>query len=406
MKGLIISIALCVVISVFSANGQSREDLERNRRELQTSIRLTNNLLKETQKTAETGLNQLVILNNQIRKRQSLIKVLNSEIRLINRQIATHNTELEQLKEELKELKDSYAKMIYYAYRNRSSYQRLMFLFSSQDFNQAYLRLRYLQQYARHRQLQAEKISETSEEINTKVAELQNQKTQQQKLLAEERVEMGLLTSEKEQQKNVLEKLRRKETQLKQQLAEHQESVQALDNAIARIIEEERRKAEERARAEGRPVSREYTLTPEEMELSENFANNKGKLPWPVERGVITAGFGKRNHPVLRGIEIQNNGVDIATVEGAVARAVFDGTVSRVIYVPGSNYSVIVRHGEYLSVYSNLAEVYVQNGERVSTREQIGKVATNAREAKTEVNLQIWHGTNKLNPAAWIARQR
>jgi len=386
--------------------GQSRDALEKERRELENNIKLTNELLKQTRTSASASLNELVILNNQIQKRENLIKVINNDIQLLNRRIANYNQNIEQLSKELDELKSSYARMIYYAYRNQSSYQRLMFIFSSRDFNQAYLRLKYLQQYARHRQIQAEKIVETSNELNQKVAEMEAQKAVQQRLLAEERIEIELLSKAKSQQNQTIERLKKQENDLKKQLTNHQKAIQALDNAISRIIEEERKKAEERAKAEGRPVTKEYTLTPEEKALSRNFAGNKGKLPWPVERGVITAGFGERAHPVLPRIKIQNNGIDIATVAGAKARSVFEGTVSRVIYVPGSNYAVILRHGEYLSVYSNLSEVFVKNGQKVTTKEDLGIVFTTDQEKKTELNLQIWHGTNKLNPAEWIVKQR
>ncbi|MBS4013241.1 MAG: peptidoglycan DD-metalloendopeptidase family protein [Bacteroidetes bacterium] len=406
MKKLTFSIFLVLICFGLMSFGQSRDALEKERRELENNIKLTNELLKQTRTSASASLNELVILNNQIQKRENLIKVINNDIQLLNRRIANYNQNIEQLSKELDELKSSYARMIYYAYRNQSSYQRLMFIFSSRDFNQAYLRLKYLQQYARHRQIQAEKIVETSNELNQKVAEMEAQKAVQQRLLAEERIEIELLSKAKSQQNQTIERLKKQENDLKKQLTNHQKAIQALDNAISRIIEEERKKAEERAKAEGRPVTKEYTLTPEEKALSRNFAGNKGKLPWPVERGVITAGFGERAHPVLPRIKIQNNGIDIATVAGAKARSVFEGTVSRVIYVPGSNYAVILRHGEYLSVYSNLSEVFVKNGQKVTTKEDLGIVFTTDQEKKTELNLQIWHGTNKLNPAEWIVKQR
>lgn len=148
-----------------------------------------------------------------------------------------------------------------------------------------------------------------------------------------------------------------------------------------------------------------FTLTPEEQLISDNFAENKGKLPWPLERGVITSPFGEQPHPVLPGIKISNNGIDISTTEGAEARAIFEGVVSRVVTIPGAYYAVIIRHGEYLSVYSNLKEVRVRNGQRVSTRQVVGVIATESREAKTNLHLEIWKGNEKLDPAQWIARQ-
>ena len=384
---------------------QDRAELERNKRRIEQEITLLNQLLRETQTTAEMNLSQLVILNNRIGSRQNLIANINNEIGFINRRIAETTREKEQLEKELKELRDSYARMIYYAQRNRNSYQRMMFLFSSRDFNQAYLRLRYLQQLTRHRQVQAEKIVETSARLEENIIEMEVRRAEQQLLLEEQREEMSLLTQEREAQSKNVETLKQKERQLMQQLKEQEQAARQLQQAIERVIAEERRKAEEAARAAGRPAAEAFRLSPEEQLISTNFAENKGKLPWPMERGVITGSFGEQPHPVLPGIKIVNNGIDISTTRGTRARAIFEGTVARVFSIAGG-YAVIIRHGEYLTVYSNLSEVFVSNGQRVDVRQDIGVVATDTREAKTYVNLQVWHGNNKQNPADWISRHR
>jgi septal ring factor EnvC (AmiA/AmiB activator) len=388
--------------SVFS---QDRGELERNKRQIEQQIALINQMLRETQSSAELNVSQLMILNNRISSRQNLINNLNAELSLLNRQINNLTREQEQLEKELEELKESYARMIYYAYRNRSSYQRMMFIFSSKDFNQAYLRLRYLQQIARHRQVQAEKIVETTERLRESIEELEVQKAEQQQVLARQREEVAELTKEREEHTRNVNQLKRKERELMQQLREQEKAARDLQQAIERVLAEERRKAEEAARAAGRPTAEAFRLTPEDRIISTNFAENKGSLPWPLERGIITAFFGEQPHPVLPGIKIVNNGIDISTTQGSRARAIFEGTVSRVISIQGG-YAVIIRHGEYLSVYANLSEVLVAQGQKVQVRQDIGVVATDAREAKTFVNLQVWHGNNKLNPAEWISRQR
>jgi murein hydrolase activator len=400
-------LALWFLPEITSAQTQSREALERDKQNIEREIRLINDMLQETKKTAEVSMNQLVMLNTQITRRESLIRAINNEINQINRRIEAQTRTIEDLTRELQELRESYAKMVQYAWLTSSNYQRMAFLFSSKNFNQAYMRLRYLQEYARHRQLQAEKIVSTQENLQQELARLEEQKKQQEQLRAEQQRSMQELNREKGEQDQTITQLRRREQELMQRLREQERARQELQRNIERIIAEERRRSQEQARSEGRTVTPgTYALTPEEQLLSNNFAGNKGKLPWPVERGVITGAFGEHPHPVLRNIKIVNNGIDIASVPGAKARAIFDGTVSRVITIPGAYYAVIVRHGEYLTVYSNLAQVSVQNGDKVNIRQEIGTVATDSREGKTQMHLEIWRGTDKLNPADWIARQR
>jgi murein hydrolase activator len=409
-KRVAISVALLTLWflpKISCAQTQSREALERDKQNIEREIRLINEMLQETKKTAEVSMNQLVMLNTQITQRESLIRAINNEINQINRRIEAQTRTVEELTRELQELRESYAKMVQYAWLTSSNYQRMAFLFSSKNFNQAYMRLRYLQEYARHRQLQAEKIVATQETLQQEIARLEEQKKQQEQLRAEQQQSMQELNREKGEQDQTITQLRRREQELMQRLREQERARQELQRNIERIIAEERRRSQEQARAEGRTVTPgTYALTPEEQLLSNNFAGNKGKLPWPVERGVITGAFGEHPHPVLRNIKIVNNGIDIASVPGAKARAIFDGTVSRVITIPGAYYAVIVRHGEYLTVYSNLAQVSVQNGDKVNIRQEIGTVATDSREGKTQMHLEIWRGTVKLNPADWIARQR
>jgi murein hydrolase activator len=385
---------------------QTRADLEQDKQSIEREIQLINQMLQETKKTAEISLNHLVMINRQISSRENLIRTINNEISLINHRIGVLNTNIETLNKDLEDLRESYALMVQQAYRNRDAMHKIMFIFSSKSFNQAFLRMRYLQQYARHRQLQAEKIKETTITLSEQRAALQLEHTRQQRLLVQQRQEMESLANEKTTQDRTVTQLRKRERELIQRLREQELAARELQRAIERVIAEERRKAQELARAEGRTPADMFALTPEERLLSDNFADNQGRLLWPVERGVITSPFGEQPHPVLRGIKINNNGVEIAATEGARARAIFEGTVSRIIAVPGGNYAVIVRHGEYLTVYSNLSEVYVKNGEKVSLRQELGKIATEPNELKTHMNLQIWKGNDKLNPELWIARQR
>jgi murein hydrolase activator len=391
---------------VMVSKAQTREDLEQNKQTIEREIRLINQMLQETKKTAEISLNHLVMINSQINSRESLIRNINNEIRLINHRVESLNNNIETLTKELEALKESYAMMVRHAYRNRDATHKLMFIFSSRSFNQAFLRMRYLQQYARHRQLQAQKIEDTTVELNERRNTLQSERNRQQQLLVQQRQELESLAEEKTTQNQTVAQLRSRERELVQRLREQELAARELQRAIERVIAEERRKAQEQARTEGRVTTDMFALTPEEQLLSDNFAENRGRLLWPVERGIITSSFGEQPHPVLRGIKINNNGVEITVTQGSTARAIFEGVVSRVITIPGGNYAIIMRHGEYLTVYSNLSEVYVRNGDKVSLRQELGVIATETKESKTHMNLQIWKGSDKLNPELWIARQR
>jgi len=394
---------LFLTSSVVCVFGQTRGELEEERRKIEEEMELTSQLLEETKESAETNLNQLVILNNQISRREELLENIENKISVINHQIENFTQDIDKLNEELEDLKDSYAEMIRHAYKNRNADHRLMFIFSAEDFNQAYMRMKYLQQYAHHRKLQAEKIEEASSELEERIAELEASKNDQQDLLAEHREELTMLTQEKQEQNETLNTLRQREQALMDELSQQQERAQQLSNAIEEIIEEERRRAAEKAEAEGTATpTKAFELTPEEEIISENFHENKGSLPWPSERGIITQRFGEQPHPVLPGIKVSNDGINISTTEGAKAKALFEGTVVRVFTTPGGDNAVIVRHGEYLSVYSNLSLVMVRNGQSVDRQEELGIVSTDPRNNQTEIHLQIWKGNEKLNPAQWI----
>lgn len=397
---------MLLMASGLTAQNPSRETLERDKQKIEQEIRLINQMLQETKKNAEVNIGQLVILNNQIKNRENLVSTLTNEISAINRRIQAYHHSIGELEQELEVLREAYVSMLRHAQRNRNAYQRVMFLFSSRDFYQALQRIKYFKQLARHRQVHGEKIIATQQALQEQIQALDRQKAEQQVLLAEHKAAMATLAREKNEQNRTVSQLRRKEKELTQRLQQQQKAANELQKAIQEVIAQEMRKAREAAEASGRKTTDMFALTPEELLLSNNFSGNKGKLPWPLERGIITGHFGEQPHPVLPGIKISNNGIDISTTQGARARAIFEGTVTRVITIPGAYFAVIVRHGEYLTVYSHLSDVLVRSGDKVSVRQELGVVATDSRDAKTHLNLQIWHGNAKLNPAEWIARQR
>ncbi len=382
---------------------QSRDQLERNKQNLEKEIRDLTRLLNDNRRTAQANTMQLILLNKQINAREDLINTNEAKLRNLNRQINSQTNLVGRLAADLETLMQSYANMIRYAYKSRSAGQRLSFLFSSKSFNQAFKRLKYLREYSKHRQAQAQKIELTRLGVEKEITELNGQKAQLLALQEEQRVAKLALESEKKEKDKVSQQLSAQERNLTRSLQQRENARRELERQITRLIEEERRRAAQRAREEGRPVEPgTLAMTPEQQLLSSRFAENIGRLPWPVESGVITGNFGSQPHPTLRNIRIQNDGVEIATVPNARARAIFDGTVTARTRV-GGFYAVIVNHGEYLSVYTNLASVSVSVGQKVSTRQEIGTVGTSTEDEKTATGLQIWKGLTKLNPANWLA---
>jgi hypothetical protein len=432
-------IVLLFCCTVF-AHAQNKKELEKKKSQLQNEIKLTNQMLNETKKSKRLSLNQLVTLNKKINIREELINTIGSEINLLGNQISDNQQRINYLQKELEQLKKEYASMIYYAYKNQSNYDKMMFVFSAEDFNQAFKRLKYFQQYSDYRKNQAALIDSTRKKIFDQNKQLQIKKEDKNKLLLTEEEEKQLLTKEKGEKEKVLTQLQTKEKQLKKELAKKQSDANKLNAAIKKIIDDELKKAREEAReaarakkkkekeaaaaaaknenksataskaskpetieSESEPESEvvELKLTPEAQKLSNSFAANKSKLPWPVAEGIISSSFGEHDHPVLKGIKVKNNGIDISTKQSATTRAVFDGVVTGVISIPGAGKAVIIRHGEYLTVYSNLASVNVGKGDKVKTKQQIG-VVLDGDEERSEMHFEIWKGSVLLNPAQWI----
>jgi septal ring factor EnvC (AmiA/AmiB activator) len=402
---------ILLIVLVFSsvvAFGQDKKDLEDQKKQLQKDIEFTNKLLKETAANKKASLSELNLLSSKINKRQQLINTILREVDLVQLQINQTRGVVKSLEDDLKRLKDEYAKMLYYAYKNQSKYDRLMFILSSEDFNQAYKRIKYFQQYSKHRQQQAKAIEEVKIALESRTDELAQKKTKMAYLVEDKEKEKIQLSTEKEEQDKMVTTLKKKESQLKKELEQKQRDAKKLEKAIARIIEEEIRKAKEKATKDNTTTTTKsgFALTPKELALSGQFADNEGKLPWPSDRGVITSYFGEHPHPTMRSIMIDNNGIDITTDKGTKARAVYEGTVSAVVSIPGAHKAVIMRHGEFLSVYANLEEVTVKMGDKLTVKQEIGLVVTSREDDRTVLHFEIWKGATKLNPAKWIVSKK
>lgn len=402
-----------------SAYAQSSSELKRRKEALTREIEELNRTLNKTSSSKSLSLKQIKALNAKIRLREQKINTINSEIRLLDNQITQNTNTVITLQSQLNKLKKEYAEMLRFAQRNQSAYTKLMFVFSAENFNQAYKRLKYLQQFTEYRKKQANYIQGTQRELNSKIVALDHNKQEKTSLLYDEQKEKQTLGKEKNNQAKVLTGLTKKEKQLKQELSKKQrESIQlnrALQAAIAREIEAERRKAEaaakadaDKAKAENRtpaaakPVAKGSSIlsaTPESAKLSSDFLGNRGRLPWPTATGTITEGFGKHS---FGGVTIENNGIDIKANPGTTVRAVFSGEVRRVFSV-GATFAVMIRHGEYFTIYSNLKSVSVSVGQKVSVKQSLGTVATDPADDTTEVHFELWKGGTPQNPSGWLA---
>jgi septal ring factor EnvC (AmiA/AmiB activator) len=403
-------IILVMLFLTITTNGQSLEELRKKKEKTNEQIKYTTRLLDEAKTNEKKTLNKYNILNKQIELRTSLITGINSEVGVLGEFIDQNAWLVSSLNSDLDELKKEYAKMIVFARKNQTNYSKVLFLLSSNSFNQAYKRMMYLRQYTEYRKKQAELIIWIHDLIEAKVKKLVVQKTEKEILLENKKKEADKLGKEKKQQGQYLNSLQEKQKDFKKKLREQQQIENQLSREIQKIIEEEVRKSMERAKEKAKQTGKpegtlKYEMTPEEKLASGQFEQNKRRLPWPVERGVITDHFGVHDHAVLKNIQVKNNGVDISTARGSTARAVFAGEVSRVFMVTGGNYAVIIRHGKYLTVYSNLVNVRVKSGDKVSIKETIGTIGTDNEDGnKTVLKFQIWKENVKLDPEDWIAR--
>ena len=415
-RNIVILLLLLVSFSSFSQN--EKNVLKRKKENLENIIKQTSSQLNETKKNKQGYLNQIVILNKQITLRQDLISAINLQINVLDDESINARDTISKLSKSLESLKKEYSQIIYQAFRTRNEQSMLMFIFSSKSFNQAYLRIKYLQQYTLFRKQQASKIMYITRTLNLKLSFLESQKKEKMLLLKSKESEKVKLFSEKEEQNNSINQLSQKEKILLKTLRNNEQAVHNLQNAIERIIAEEIRRVNESKKKSNLGSSKlltstsrveknkafVYSLTPDEISLSSSFEKNKGRLPWPVDKGTIVDFFGQQPHSELKGIMIKNNGINIETSQGANAKVIFDGIVTGVISIPNLNNVVIIRHGEFLSVYSNLKNVFIVKGEKVKTLQSLGTIQTDPSTKKTKIHFEIWKGKVLLNPIGWILK--
>jgi septal ring factor EnvC (AmiA/AmiB activator) len=415
-------------------SNQRKKELEGQKKKLQAEISQFNKELEATKKNKKNSIEQLIKLNKKIIKRQELINTINQEISLVDKQISQNISSISQLNTDIDLLKKNYALMLQRAILLQKNNNELALVLSSESFSQAVRRSYWLKQISTDRLNQAKLINLKMAELDSTVKSLEQKKINQTQLLSSKESEKEILAKEREEKQDNLVDLQKKEKDIKKKLKRKQDEATKLNLAIKRVIEQEIKKAREEAlivvnkkkketeiKSEKGllPKSKEnkseevknekklsnaelLNLTPESQKLSSNFEANRNQLPWPVSEGSITGQFGEHEHPVLKGIKVKNNGIDIATKKFASTRSVFDGEVTGVVSIPGAGKAVIIRHGEFLTVYSKMEDVTVAKGEKVKAKQAIGTVMAGEDGDRSELHFEVWKGASILNPQSWL----
>lgn len=402
-----IIIYLCFAFSL-NLNAQDRKKLEAEKAKIEREIAKINSILNETKKTKRLSASQLNILRKKIRDREKLIANISKQTQALNGEIQNTQKSIFQLNEEINFLKKEYIQMLRMAQKNKTSANRLLFIFSAKDYSQAYQRYVFFKQYGQLQKQKMFEIQQKTNELEKKTNELVVKKVNQESLLSQQEKQKSELTKEQRIKQSTINSLQKKERQLAKQIKEKQARRKKLQNQINAAIQAEVKRqaqiaAKSKTKDESKTSSKEYVMsaTPEEIQLSKDFTSNKGRLPWPTEHGIITSNYGTHPHPDIKGVMIENLGVDIRTKRGSSVRAVFDGEVVRVFTGPNGQKVIILRHGEYMTVYTNLSNVFVSSGNKVKTKQSIGTIHTNTEDV-TEINFQVWKGNNRQNPSTWI----
>jgi len=386
-------IFLIIFISIYTLHSQSRAELEEKRKKTIEDIAYIDNLIKTTSKEKDESMKSLSIVNKRLLLRENVISGMSQEINLLNYRIELNNTAIEMMENDLLRLKMEYSEVIRKSYRAKKGYPDIVYILSAKDFNQGYKRFKYLQQVAQYRRKESELIVELKEQIVNSRLKLRDDLFKLSDLKSKEEIQKNLLQNEKKGKQDLIKRLSKKEKQLSKELQDKKKVAQKIELEINRLIEEERKRAAQKTLSEGDKL------------LGVNFSENKGKLPWPVEQGVITSHFGIQKHPEFKYLTEDNIGIEITSSGKINARAIFNGVVAKVFSIPGANMTVILRHGNYLSVYSNLVNVKVKPGENVNTRQTIGEVFNDQKGNNAVLKFMIFENERKyLDPEIWIVK--
>ncbi|MBO7493025.1 MAG: peptidoglycan DD-metalloendopeptidase family protein [Bacteroidales bacterium] len=408
----------------FAQSGKSSTQLQKDKQKIENEIANTQKLLKKTESNQKAAVQQAALLRQQIQNREKIITNLNSQIIQMEDEQEQNQQEISQLEKKLSYMKADYAQVVYNAYRNRRLMDKVTFILASDDFSQMFRRLRYYTIFSRNVREQSERIVKTTEELTKKNEEIVVLKNDKLNTLSSKEQEIKNLEVDRRKKTQNAEKLRKESKKLNEELKKQQQQRKNTEAAIQKAVKEEiaRANAEREKKAKAskgkssgtsasttKPAtssksSATISLTPEEQTLNASFINNKGRLPWPVAKGAKVSDFGSYPHPDVPSVQVDNHGIDIMVEAGTPARAVFEGVVTGVMSIMGTTV-VMVRHGEYLTVYQNLSSASVKKGDKVSTKQTIGTVAKSASSNTYELHFEIWRNDRYVNPNEWLARK-
>jgi murein hydrolase activator len=392
MKYLVlINFLFWILISCLSA--QTKAELEKKRNTTLNEISYVDNMLKSTSKKKEESINAVRIIGNKLNLRESVIRGMRDEINLLTERIDLNTLAMAMMESDLVNLKKDYARAVINSYIAQKENPELVYILSARDFNQGFKRLKYLQQVTKFRRREAEIIIELKDQIQTTRDRLQNDLSRISDLKSKEEKQKNLLQTEQGRKQAMVKSLSNKERQLQKELDEKKRIADKIEKEIARIIEEEKK----------RVIKSDNT--PEQKLIGENFAENRGRLPWPVERGVITSQFGIQKNPVLKYVTENNIGIEITSLGKTTVRSIFKGEVAKVFSIPGANMTIIIRHGKYLTVYQNVVDLKVKPGDKVDTKQVIGNVFCETENGnKSILKFMIFEEKEKLDPELWISK--
>ncbi len=401
--------------SLLWSQESQQEKLEERKAQIQKEIRENERLLQTVKKKEKSAVNVIVIQSTKIKLKEKLINTTEKQTKLLGNDMYINQMQINKLKKELALLKEDYAEMIVKSYKSRSEESRAMFLLSSENFLQAYKRAQYMKQYTGFRKMQGEEIKSKSNQLTDYNEKLNVQKKAKQKLIAENEKERLTLEKEKQEQQKLVNSIKKDKNKIAREIKQRQQEYRTIDRQINKLIREaiaaaNRKAALEKAKANpSAPVSKaavsssKIELTPESKMIADNFRANRGRLPYPVEKGFISLGYGNQTHPLFNTITVHNSGVEITTDRGANARAVFGGEVTSVIVLSPVNKAVMIQHGDFFTVYQNLSSVNVSKGDKVSIKQSLGKVRTNGETGKTIIKFLILQNTTYNNPEGWLS---
>ena len=391
-----------MLVPVLGLAQDKKASLEAQKKRLQQEIVQINSLLKSSAKKRANVLTEVETVQLKMDRQDALIRLTNRQINRLNQEITLNLRNIEQLRVELTKLKKDYAEMVVSARKNQSAQNRLMFVLSSESFWQAYKRMTYMKQYAAYRKQQGEQIATKTKTLQQYTNDLVAQRKDKEQLIRENRDAQKALDTVRARQSSLVQQLKRKEKSYAAQIKKKQKQQAAIDKEINRLIREAIAASNKKAGTK----TKNFVLTPEAKALAASFATNKGRLPWPVEKGIVTQKFGTQSHPVVRTTTIKSNGVTLSAPEGSEARSVFEGKVLNIVQFTGSNPIVLVQHGNYITSYKNLSKVYVKKGDKISAKQAIGQIFTNKDTGKTALQFSLFQNTTPQNPALWLYQMK